>query len=178
MIRPQPAAGVQAAGVPDFETLYAAHFQSLTLQLFAYTNDLDQAEDVVQEAFCRALSRWSRLSAYDDPVSWVRHVAWNLATSRWRELRRLKSLFRHHTAEYGPEPSPDHVALTAALATLPAHHRRAVVMYHLADMSIGEIARHEGIAAGTVKSWLHRGRTALAAALGNSPEEATNARNV
>jgi RNA polymerase sigma-70 factor (ECF subfamily) len=40
-----------------------------------------------------------------------------------------------------------------------------VILHCLADLSIGDIARQEGVAEGTVKSWLHRGRTVLAAAL-------------
>lgn len=59
----------------DFDGLYHAHFRSLTLQLAAYCGDLSQAQDLVQEAFCRAFARWSRVSRYDDPVAWVRRVA-------------------------------------------------------------------------------------------------------
>jgi len=55
-----------------------------------------------------------------------------------------------------------------ALAGLPDRQRRAVVMHYLADMSVTEIADHEDVPEGTVKSWLHRGRAALGAQL--SPE--------
>jgi RNA polymerase sigma-70 factor (ECF subfamily) len=41
-----------------------------------------------------------------------------------------------------------------------------MVLRYLADLSIAEIADREGVAEGTVKSWLHRGRAALAAQLG------------
>ena len=68
-------------------------------------------------------------------------------------------------------PSPDRVALTAALATLPAHLRRAVVLHYVADLSVADIARQEGVADGTVKSWLHRGRAALAVALAETRGE-------
>jgi RNA polymerase sigma-70 factor (ECF subfamily) len=47
-----------------------------------------------------------------------------------------------------------------------------VVLHYLADLSIAEIADREGVAEGTVKSWLHRGRAALAAQLGADPAEA------
>jgi RNA polymerase sigma-70 factor (ECF subfamily) len=57
------------------------------------------------------------------------------------------------------------VALVAALAELPGNHRRALVLHYLADMPIAEVAQREGVAEGTVKSWLHRGRAALAARL-------------
>ena len=34
----------------SFEELYGAHFDRLTLQLYAYIGDIAQAQDVVQEA--------------------------------------------------------------------------------------------------------------------------------
>jgi RNA polymerase sigma-70 factor (ECF subfamily) len=99
----------------EFDDLYHAHFRSLTVQLTAYCGDLSQAQDLVQEAFCRAFSRWSKVSRYDDPVAWVRRVAWNLATSRWRRLRTAQLFLRRQREEHvsawspgsataGPEP--------------------------------------------------------------------------
>jgi len=55
--------------------------------------------------------------------------------------------------------------LAAALAKLPATQRRALVLYHLGQLTVGEIAEQEGVAEGTVRSWLSRGRAALAARL-------------
>jgi RNA polymerase sigma-70 factor (ECF subfamily) len=46
-----------------------------------------------------------------------------------------------------------------------------VVLHYLADLPVAEIARQEGVSEGTVKSWLHRGRTALAAHLTERTEE-------
>jgi RNA polymerase sigma-70 factor (ECF subfamily) len=51
------------------------------------------------------------------------------------------------------------------LATLPEQQRRVFVLRYMADLTIAEIAEHEGVPEGTVKSWLHRGKTALAAQL-------------
>jgi RNA polymerase sigma-70 factor (ECF subfamily) len=158
----QPAQPVAAT----FEELYAAAFGELTLQLYAYFGDRQEAQDVVQEAFCRALARWSRVSRYDDPLAWVRRVAWNLAVSRWRRTRTALRALRRQRATHVEGPGPDRVALVAALATLPANHRRALVLHYLADLPVDEIAERERVAAGTVKSWLHRGRVALAARLG------------
>jgi RNA polymerase sigma-70 factor (ECF subfamily) len=150
--------------VTDFDELYAAHYSGLTVQLYAYFGDRQEAQDVVQEAFCRALQRWKHVSTYEDPVAWVRRVAWNLATSGWRRRRTaLAFLRRHRDEERAAEPSPDRVALVTALATLPAAQRRAMVLHYLGDLPVAEIAERENVAEGTVKSWLHRGRTALAA---------------
>ncbi|MET8837186.1 SigE family RNA polymerase sigma factor [Micromonospora sp. NPDC004540] len=165
---PEPDGGEPPGA--DFDRLYHAHFRSLTVQLTAYCGDLSQAQDLVQEAFCRAFARWSRVSRYDDPVAWVRRVAWNLATSRWRRLRTTQSYLRRQREEHVPGPSPDRVALHGALALLPPNQRRAVVLHHLADLSVAEIARQEQVPEGTVKSWLHRGRATLATLLSTSHE--------
>jgi RNA polymerase sigma-70 factor (ECF subfamily) len=152
---------------PSFDDLYAAHYADLTVQLYAYFGDRQEAQDVVQEAFCRALARWRTVSGYDDPVAWIRRVAWNLAVSRWRRTRTALNFVRRQRREE-PQlegPSPERVALLAALATLPAAQRRAMVLRYLADLPVAEIAYREGVAEGTVKSWLHRGRAALAAQL-------------
>ena len=175
---PSPPSAESVSGVGrgdhDFARCYETNFHSLTLQLWAHTGDLAQAQDVVQEAFCRALARWSKLATYDDPVAWVRRVAWNLATSRWRRLRLANAFVRRHREEHVDGPNPDRVALTAALATLPADQRRVVILHYLADLPIADIARQEGRAEGTVKSWLFRARAALAAQLDEASEEATD----
>jgi len=157
--------GGPPAGAGGFDEFYAAYFRPLTVQLFAYTGDMAAAQDVVQEAFCRALSRWKRVAEMGDPAGWVRRVAWNLATSRWRRARTAMAFARRHREEHVAAPSPDRVALAQALSRLPEQQRRAVILHYLADLPISDIARQEGVAEGTVKSWLHRGRTALAAQL-------------
>lgn len=164
---PRQAAGWTIVERPmgGIEELYAAHFRGLTVQLYAYTADLGLAQELVQEAFCRAIPRWSRISTYDDPLAWIRRVAFNLATSRWRRSRTARAFAHRYREEHAPEPSPDRVVLAQALATLPANHRRAVVLHHLADLPVADIAESEGVPEGTVRVWLHRGRTALAAQL-------------
>lgn len=168
-LRPGGTTPAESTGA-DFDEIYHAHFRSLTVQLTAYCGELAQAQDLVQEAFCRAYARWSRVSRYDDPVAWIRRVAWNLAASRWRRLRTAQRFLRRQREEHVPGPSPDRVALTAALAHLPAPQRRAVVLHYLADLSVNQIAQQEEVPEGTVKSWLHRGRAALAAQLAVTSE--------
>ncbi|MFJ8580329.1 SigE family RNA polymerase sigma factor [Micromonospora sp. NPDC093277] len=170
---PPPADVVDPAEpVLTFDDFYHAHYRSVTTQLCAYTGDLGQAQDLAQEAFCRALARWNRLVRYDDPVAWVRQVAWNLARSRWRQLRTARNhlLRQRREAPEAPGPTPDRVAIDNALAPLPANQRRAVVLHYLADLSVAQIAIQEGVADGTVKSWLHRARIALATLLDENIE--------
>jgi Sigma-70 region 2 len=72
----------------DFRRFYEAAFGRIAGQLFLVTGDLQDAEDLTQEAFARASVRWSRLRTYDLPEAWVRRVAMRLATDRFRRARR------------------------------------------------------------------------------------------
>ncbi len=164
----------RVTGVGDgdgLRRLYVATHGRMVAAVVGLTGDLAEAEDCVQEAFARAVPRWGRVSRYDDPEGWVRHVAMNLARSRWRRLR--------HRARSGEEPagkepvpalSADHVALLEALRGLPAEQREAVVLFHLVDRPVEEIAARQGVPVGTVKARLSRGRRALAALLEVSEE--------
>ena len=61
--------------------------------------------------------------------------------------------------------------LTQALRQLPMQQRRALALHYLLDLPVSQIAAETGAAEGTVKSWLARGRTALAAMLAQAQEE-------
>ncbi|MET8229121.1 SigE family RNA polymerase sigma factor [Micromonospora sp. NPDC005298] len=149
--------------------LYASCFRRLVVQLYAVTGDMNEAQEVVQEAFTRALAAPRRFTGLDNPEAWLRRVAVNVARSRHRRRRVLDGLLRR----IGPPPavadrSPEHLALLAALRGIPAGQRHALALHYLADLPIDEVAATLGVSAGTVKSRLSRGRKALAALLTDS----------
>jgi RNA polymerase sigma-70 factor (ECF subfamily) len=151
--------------VADFDEFYAGCFASLTVQVCGVTGDMAEAQDIVQEAFTRAWQRWDRVAHYDDPTAWVRRVAFNLATSRWRRARTAWRYLAAQRVEHVDGPRPDRVALAAALRTLPPKQSRALALYYLADLSAEEIAQECAVPPSTVRSWLHRGRARLMAEL-------------
>jgi RNA polymerase sigma-70 factor (ECF subfamily) len=53
------------------------------------------------------------------------------------------------------------VAVLTALDQLPADQRRALVLHHLCDLPVAEVAAEVGAPVGTVKARLSRGRAAL-----------------
>jgi RNA polymerase sigma-70 factor (ECF subfamily) len=157
---------------PDdgFESFYRGAFGRLVEQLFLVTGDVAEAEDVVQEAFARAATRWRHLRGYEVPERWVRRVALNLALDGLRRTRRrLAALTRLGPAQHAPAVSVDNLALLTALRSLPRGHRGAVVLHHLVGMPVEEVARELRVPSGTVKSWLARGRRALARELAEEP---------
>ncbi len=152
-----------ATAEADFSGLYQARFSDLAAQLYAFTGDPSETHDLVQEAFLRAWQRWHTVGRYEDPVGWVRRVAWNLAMSRHRRLRLIRHWADHSQPAAATAPTgPDRVVLVAALRKVPEQLRRALVLHYLADLSVADIAAETAVAEGTVKSWLHRGRTELA----------------
>jgi RNA polymerase sigma-70 factor (sigma-E family) len=159
----------RAAGERAVGELYHACYRRLVTQLYAFTTDLTEAQDVVQEAFARALARPGGLADVDNPEAWLRTVAVNVVRRRWRRRRVLDVIMLRERpiqrfAEPGPEP--DRTDLSGALAAIPRAYREAVVLHYFADLSVDEIAETLGVPSGTIKSRLSRGRAALAERLG------------
>ena len=132
--------------------------------------DRAAAEDLVQEAFVRLLLKWGRLREPDKAGAYLRTTVLNLARGR---LRRDRTAQRHLRALRVVSDSPEDAALAgaehtrvmAALADLPRRQRECAVLRYYLELSDGEIAEALGVAAGSVKSHLHRARAALEGAL-------------
>ena len=69
-----------------------------------------------------------------------------------------------------PGPGPERTTLVEALRTLPETQRTAVVLHHLCDLSVEQVASETGAPVGTVKARLSRGRAALARWLSEADE--------
>ena len=151
------------ADTESFDEFYRASRQRLFVALCALTGDAGEAQDAVHEAFARAWQRWDSIRGYGDPEAWVRTVARRIAVSRWRRARnRLTAHRRHGPPPALPGPSASSVALRVALARLPVEQRTAIMLHHLCDLPVSEVARETGVPEGTVKARLFRGRRALA----------------
>ena len=99
----------------SFEEFYAGVFNRLVGQLVLVTGNLQEAEDVVQEALTRAAGRWARLRAYNVPEIWVRRVAMNLATDGFRRARRRLLLAARLVPDPHPPPTLEGVAVAEAI---------------------------------------------------------------
>lgn len=151
----------------DFDAFYTATAKRLVATVYAMTGDVAEAEDAVQEAYIRAWQRWDRLTRDDEePLPWVRTVAMRLAISAWRRARgRLRAQFRHGPQADVPELSADRVALMSALRELNPEQRQAVILHHLLDLPVEQVARETGASSGAVRTRLSRARKTLGARL-------------
>lgn len=155
----------------EFDAFYAATARRLVGQLTAMNGDRVEAQDCVQEAFIKAWRHRGTLAVTQNPEAWVRTTAWRISVSHWR---RATSALRAHTRQAESSdiagPGPEHTDLVRALRRLSAEQRRAIVLHHLCDLSVQEIARETGVPTGTVKARLSRGRAALARLLAEQPD--------
>lgn len=147
----------------DFDAFYAGSVRRITGHVYAMTGSRAEAEDLTQEAFAKAWQHWDKVSGYADPEGWVRMVAFRAGVSAWRKaVGRVRAHRRHGPAGVAPEASVDNVAIITALRRIPAVQRQAIVLHHLVGLSLEEIADETGVAVGTVKARLSRGRQAMA----------------
>ena len=152
----------------SFDDFYRGTSRGVLHQLYAMTGSSAEAQDCVGEAYARAWQRWSVVRTYADPEAWVRTVARRVAVSRWRRARTaVQHLRRHGREQTAPAPGEDHTVLVAALRRITADQREAIVLHHLSGLSVTEVATETGVAVGTVKARLSRGRAALAAVIGD-----------
>ncbi|SEB49114.1 RNA polymerase sigma-70 factor, ECF subfamily [Nocardioides exalbidus] len=159
----------------DFADFYEATWSRTLAVTYGLTGDRGVAEEIAQEAYVRAWQHWSRVARYDQPAAWVRQVATRLSVSRWRRTKVAAAwLARNRSEAHVPPPDETSTALVRALLEIPEAQRRAVVLHHLADLPVDEVARIERCPAGTVKARLSRGRAALALLLTDHPADEPN----
>jgi RNA polymerase sigma factor (sigma-70 family) len=166
-------AAVIAASHDDpqaFAALFERHFDPIARWL-ARRVGAALAEDLAAETFTRAFDRRDRYEpTFDSARPWLFGIAANLVRDQHRsEGRRLRALAR---AEAWEPPPSDIAALldgradaraagpaiAAALAALRSEEREVLLLVAWTDLDHDEIARALGVAAGTVRSRLHRAR--------------------
>lgn len=152
----------------NFRSFYLDEYPQIVAVAAGLTGDRAAAEDIAQEALSRAWARWAKVSSYDKPGAWVRRVAINLATSRARKLANettTRTKLKLHTpTSVAPVELPDE-SLWEEVRKLPKRQAQAVALHYINDLPLDEIAAVMGCSVGTVKTHLHRARTALADAL-------------
>lgn len=163
--------GGGSVGPRTFEEFYRGEYPVTLAVVLALRGPRVGAEEVVQEAFLRAHARWDEVRGLAEPAHWVRRVALNLATSRWRRLqseaRALARLPVHRRAaeERGYEHVEDADRFWRAVRRLPSQQANVVALRYAANLTVAEIAAVLGKAPGTVRSTLHAARRRLASLL-------------
>lgn len=155
-----------------FERLFREHHVRVYNLAYYIVGDREEAEDITQRAFVKAWEELPRLHHVRAFAAWLNRIAANIAHDvvRARAARAEVSDDGHANSRNhynGADVNSNLLAqersaqVHRAISSLPEHQREVVVMHHLQNMSVQEIADGLGIAPGTVLSRLARGREAL-----------------
>lgn len=165
----QAAAGDRGAA----EELIRRHQRSLYAYMLRISGRPEVAEDIVQEAFVRALTNLDRFDFRYRFSTWLFTIARRLHLNACQRLKPVYDTDNVDRAGARGQDEPaqhadrrDHasharVALDRALARLSSDQREIIVLFHQLDWPIALIARHMDMPEGTIKSHLHRGRRRL-----------------
>jgi RNA polymerase sigma-70 factor (sigma-E family) len=147
----------------DMAALYRRTWPRLIGVLASIGGSRAGAEEVAQAAYVRLLGRWDSIRRYDDPEAWVRAVAVRTLVSRLRRKQVAQRALAKLTGRPGTAQAPDGDALdvAAALARITPDQRAVVVLHHVMDLPVEQIAEELQVPPGTVKSQLARARHAL-----------------
>jgi len=151
-------------GPADFDDTFREHYWPMVRSLSVACGDREAAADAVQDAFTRAYARWRRISRYEAPAGWIRHVALNRLRDHFRHeargARARERLAGEVATTVGPPPVVDE-ALVTAVRRLPTQQRIAVSLFYMEQLSVREIATSMKLSEGAVKYHLHAGRGSL-----------------
>ena len=135
------------------------------------TRNTQDAEDVAQEAFLRAVRFFPGFQG-GDSRAWLMKIVRNTCYTWLHANRRMQDAAEFDESIFGADPralNPEEIALRedndllvrTALEKLSTSHREVIVLRELEGMSYREIAEITGVPAGTVMSSLSRARAQL-----------------
>jgi RNA polymerase sigma-70 factor (ECF subfamily) len=171
----QPLAGFEDLAMPLLNSLYNfAHWLA---------HDSNDAEDLVQETYLKALGNFASFQPGTNFRAWMFRILKNTFLSSCSKLdRRMTSAMDSEEGE--PElavdaETPETILVDRsnshmvqrAIDDLPVHYREALRLCEVEEMSYQEIAEVLSIPIGTVMSRLARARKALRKSLVGDPGE-------
>ncbi|MEU2827274.1 RNA polymerase sigma factor SigM [Streptomyces lavendulae] len=156
-----------------FGELVRRHRDRLWAVALRTLGDREEAADAVQDALVSAYRAAHTFRGDSAVTTWLHRITVNACLDRARKAAsrrtsplddtdRLERLLEPHESAEAPAERQDlHRQLLAALGTLPADQRAALVLVDMQGYPVAEAARVLGVPSGTVKSRCARGRAKL-----------------
>src|SRR4051812_43020362 len=147
------------AETSEFSAFVRAHSTLLLRSAYLLTGDLSSAEDLVQDTFLRLFPQWSRVTAADVPLAYVRRSMMNNFLNSRRRSGHEVLMAQLPERVFDPDlagPLSDRELVRGLLASLPAKQRAVLVLRFYSGLSDAEIAADLGCRQGTVRSIVSR----------------------
>jgi RNA polymerase sigma-70 factor, ECF subfamily len=166
----------------NFSNLVEAEIPRLRRYARSLTRNAQTADDLVQECLVRALSKQHLWVEGSELRAWLFTIMHNQYVNSVRQAVRQGS----EVGVSDTEPSLTRAAnqdrrlelrdLDRALALLPEEQRSVILLVGLEGMAYQTVAEVVGIAVGTIRSRLSRGREELRKLMGMVPDRRADAR--
>ncbi len=161
--------------VAGYARLHERYYLPLVRLAAQLVDDLDSAEDVVQDVFMALAGQ----AMPDDALRYLRTAVINRSRSTLRRRRTARTYLRSVGAGQAVDESADAPLLRsesgrrllAIVDTLPLRQREVVVLRFYEDLAVAEIASVLGIRAGAVSSALDRALKTLNSRLGANHDQ-------
>jgi RNA polymerase sigma-70 factor (ECF subfamily) len=151
------------AGPESVKELVEMFYESLYRYAFRLSGSAADAEDLAQEAFCKAQAQFKQLRDRNRAKPWLFSIVRNLYLHKLRIAKQFVTLSLDAVAEL-PENVPDTLPeidseqLQQALGELPEVFRTPIILYYFEDFSYRDIAEQMDLPIGTVMSRLARAK--------------------
>ena len=159
------------AETESFEMLAMPMFASLYNFAHWLTHNREEAEDLVQETYLKALKGFVSFQQGTNFRAWMYRILRNtfLTSRSGLRIKMTVPLDREEDAIARPADTPEAVLLAradqqmvqSAIESLPVHFREVILLCDVEEMSYQEIAEIVGIPIGTVMSRLSRARKSM-----------------
>jgi RNA polymerase sigma-70 factor (ECF subfamily) len=161
-----------------FETLFKLYQRKTLAVVLRYTRVVEDAEDIVQQSFCKAFVHLSQFQGESSFSTWLTRIAINEALMFLRRIGAVREVSLDDIRDAGsadrlaiPDSSADPETrcsqreeartLSKAIRNLRPGLRTTVVLRELRELSTSETARRMGLSVGTVKARIFRGKREL-----------------
>ena len=157
----------QAGDMPAFDELVRRHHGPVYCHLYRTCRNGAEAEEMTQESFVKA---WEGLAGFRGTASfktWLFRIATNLCINRLSRRKPVDPLSEDVPAGRSDEPEEAYrqrqlkESIGAALESLPAGQRSALVLSIYEELSYEEIAEAMGRSLASVNMLLYRARMSV-----------------
>jgi len=150
----------------DVQRLVDDHYVALYRYAYRLSGSAADAEDLTQEAFCKAQLHLGQLRDPARAKSWLFCILRNVYLHKLRAQKSQPCISLSELSdlpERPPEPWPlvEPERLQQALNELPEGFRTPVILYYFEDFSYRDIAEQMDVPLGTVMSRLARAKAHL-----------------
>lgn len=154
-----------------FEEFFDAERGRLFGAVYLMTGDVEEAEEIVQDAFLAMWERWERVREMNSPAGYLYRTAMNGFRSRRRRLARAARRVLPVPGDEDPYAAADlHDEVVRAIRRLAPRQRAALVLTDLLELGSAEAADLLGVKPTTVRNLAAQARCALKRAMEHDHE--------